>query len=67
MPRKKLNEIALLPDAINKASTKEKSIQHGQPSTLCLWWVRRPFKRHADSAVAGGCVVPSPTACVVAA
>ena len=41
--RKKLIEVALPLDAINKASTKEKSIRHGHPSTLHLWWARRPL------------------------
>ena len=30
-------------EAINKASAKEKSIRHGHPSTLHLWWARRPL------------------------
>ena len=30
-------------DAINKASSREKSIRHGHPSTLHLWWARRPL------------------------
>ena len=30
-------------DAINKASVREKSIRHGHPSTLHLWWARRPL------------------------
>ncbi len=41
--RKKLIEIALPLDAINKASIREKSIRHGNPSTLHLWWARRPL------------------------
>src|SRR5712691_7268343 len=41
--RKKLIEIALPLDAINKASTREKSIRHGHPSTLHLWWSRKPL------------------------
>src|SRR5438045_6511411 len=41
--RKKLIEVALPLDAINKASAKEKSIRHGHPSTLHLWWARRPL------------------------
>ena len=40
---KKLIEVALPLDAINKASAKEKSIRHGHPSTLHLWWARRPL------------------------
>ena len=41
--RKKLIEVALSLDAINKASAREKSIRHGPPSTLQLWWARRPL------------------------
>ncbi len=41
--RKKLIEVALPLDAINSASRREKSIRHGHPSTLHLWWARRPL------------------------
>src|SRR6516225_6854208 len=41
--RKKLIEVALPLDAINAASDREKSIRHGHPSTLHLWWARRPL------------------------
>ncbi len=41
--KKKLIEVALPLDAINKASKREKSIRHGHPSTLHLWWARRPL------------------------
>jgi putative DNA methylase len=41
--KKKLIEVALPLEAINKASAKEKSIRHGHPSTLHLWWARRPL------------------------
>ena len=41
--RKKLIEVALPLDAINEASAREKSIRHGHPSTLHLWWARRPL------------------------
>ncbi|NJD66807.1 MAG: DUF1156 domain-containing protein [Chloroflexi bacterium] len=41
--RKKLIEVALPLDAINVASAREKSIRHGHPSTLHLWWARRPL------------------------
>ena len=40
---KKLIEVALPLDAINAASVREKSIRHGHPSTLHLWWARRPL------------------------
>ncbi len=43
MPRKKLIEVALPLEAINEASAREKSIRHGHPSTLHLWWARRPL------------------------
>ncbi|MFZ1058237.1 MAG: DUF1156 domain-containing protein [Candidatus Rokuibacteriota bacterium] len=39
----KLIEVALPLDAINKASAREKSIRQGHPSTLHLWWARRPL------------------------
>ncbi|HEY7291582.1 MAG TPA: DUF1156 domain-containing protein [Vicinamibacterales bacterium] len=42
-PKKKLIEVALPLDAINAASAREKSIRHGHPSTLHLWWARRPL------------------------
>ena len=41
--RKKLIEVALPLNIINKASSREKSIRHGHPSTLHLWWARRPL------------------------
>jgi putative DNA methylase len=41
--RKKLIEVALPLDAINTASVREKSIRHGHPSTLHLWWSRKPL------------------------
>ena len=40
---KKLIEVALPLDAINQAAAREKSIRHGHPSTLHLWWARRPL------------------------
>jgi hypothetical protein len=42
-PRKKLIEVALPLEAINAASAREKSIRRGHPSTLHLWWARRPL------------------------
>src|SRR5712692_9436749 len=41
--RRKLIEVALPLEAINEASAREKSIRHGHPSTLHLWWARRPL------------------------
>ncbi|NWF79204.1 MAG: DUF1156 domain-containing protein [Chloroflexi bacterium] len=40
---RKLIEVALPLDDINAASAREKSIRHGHPSTLHLWWARRPL------------------------
>ena len=40
---RKLIEVALPLDAINVAAAREKSIRHGHPSTLHLWWARRPL------------------------
>ncbi len=40
---KKLIEVALPLDDINEAASREKSIRHGHPSTLHLWWARRPL------------------------
>ena len=40
---KKLIEVSLPLEAINVASAREKSIRHGHPSTLHLWWARRPL------------------------
>ncbi len=41
--KKKLIEVALPLEAINMESAREKSIRHGHPSTLHLWWARRPL------------------------
>src|ERR1700738_3055962 len=41
--RKKLIEVALPLEAIKKEGAGEKSIRHGHPSTLHLWWARRPL------------------------
>ncbi|MFL0410883.1 DUF1156 domain-containing protein [Microbacterium paludicola] len=43
MAKKKLIEVALPLEAINAQSAREKSIRHGHPSTLHLWWARRPL------------------------
>lgn len=40
---KKLIEVALPLEAINRESAREKSIRHGHPSTLHLWWSRKPL------------------------
>ncbi|WP_432543034.1 DUF1156 domain-containing protein [Kineococcus sp. SYSU DK002] len=43
VPRRKLIEVALPLETINRESAREKSIRHGHPSTLHLWWARRPL------------------------
>jgi putative DNA methylase len=43
MKKRKLIEVALPLEAINRESAREKSIRHGHPSTLHLWWARRPL------------------------
>jgi putative DNA methylase len=40
---KKLIEVALPLNDINAAAAREKSIRHGHPSTLHIWWARRPL------------------------
>ncbi len=42
-PKRKLIEVALPLEVINAESAREKSIRHGHPSTLHLWWARRPL------------------------
>lgn len=42
-PKRKLIEVALPLEVINRESAREKSIRHGHPSTLHLWWARRPL------------------------
>src|SRR5215470_17024487 len=41
--KRKLIEVALPLEAINRESAREKSIRHGHPSALHLWWARRPL------------------------
>ncbi len=60
--RKKLIEVALPLEAINKACAREKSIRHGHPSTLHLWWARRPLA--AARAVIFAQMVDDPSAYV---
>lgn len=43
VPRRKLIEVGIPLEAINAASAREKSIRHGHPSTLHLWWSRKPL------------------------
>jgi putative DNA methylase len=56
---RKLIEVALPLDAINTAAAREKSIRHGHPSTLHLWWARRPSA--AARAVIFGQMVNDPS------
>jgi putative DNA methylase len=56
---RKLIEVALPLDAINAAAAREKSIRHGHPSTLHLWWARRPLA--AARAVIFGQMVNDPS------
>ncbi len=58
--RKKLIEVALPLEEINHASAREKSIRHGHPSTLHLWWARRPLA--ACRAVLFASLVDDPSA-----
>ena len=58
--RKKLIEVALPLDAISEASAREKSIRHGHPSTLHLWWSRKPLA--ASRAVIFAQMVDDPSA-----
>lgn len=62
MMQKKLIEVALPLEAINIASAREKSIRHGHPSTLHLWWARRPLA--AARAVIFAQMVDDPSAYV---
>ncbi len=41
--KRKLIEVALPLEVINRESAREKSIRHGHPSTMHLWWARRPL------------------------
>ncbi|NMO02349.1 DUF1156 domain-containing protein [Gordonia sp. TBRC 11910] len=43
VPRRKLIEVSIPLQKINEESAREKSIRHGHPSTLHLWWARRPL------------------------
>ncbi|MXW76432.1 MAG: DUF1156 domain-containing protein [Acidimicrobiaceae bacterium] len=57
--RPKLIEVALPLGAINEAAAREKSIRHGHPSTLHLWWARRPLA--ATRAVIWASLVDDPS------
>jgi putative DNA methylase len=58
--KRKLIEVALPLEAINVASAREKSIRHGHPSTLHIWWARRPLA--ACRAVLFASLVDDPSA-----
>ena len=60
MPKRKLIEVALPLEAINRESAREKSIRQGHPSTLHLWWARRPLA--ACRAVLFASLVDDPSA-----
>ena len=60
METKKLIEVALPLEKINAESAREKSIRHGHPSTLHLWWARRPLA--AARAVIWSSLVDDPSA-----
>ena len=59
--RRKLIEVDLPLEDINRESAREKSIRHGHPSTLHLWWARRPLA--ACRAVIFASMVDDPSAC----
>ena len=59
--RKKLIEVSIPLEVINRESAREKSIRHGHPSTLHLWWARRPLA--ACRAVLFAQIVDDPSAC----
>ena len=58
--KKKLIEVALPLAVINAEAAREKSIRHGHPSTLHLWWARRPLA--AARAVLWASLVDDPSA-----
>lgn len=59
MATKKLIEVALPLEKINAESAREKSIRHGHPSTLHLWWARRPLA--AARAVLWASIIDDPS------
>ena len=61
--KKKLIEVALPLEDINRESAREKTIRHGHPSTLHLWWARRPLA--ACRAVLFASLVDDPSECVM--
>lgn len=59
--RKKLIEVSIPLVAINRESARERSIRHGHPSTMHLWWARRPLA--ACRAVLFAQLVDDPSSC----
>src|SRR3954465_828730 len=59
---RKLIEVSLPLEDINREAAREKSIRHGHPSTLHLWWARRPLA--ACRAVIFASLVDDPSECV---
>ena len=53
VPRKKLIEVALPLEAINKASARESFIYRGNPSAIHKWWAQRPLAAVLDPTLAG--------------
>ena len=58
--KRKLIEVALPLDAISRASARDRSIRHGHPSTLHVWWSPKPFA--AARAVLWASLVDDPSA-----
>jgi putative DNA methylase len=42
-PKRKLIEVALPLEVINRASAHEKAVRIGQPGNIHVWWARRPL------------------------
>src|ERR1700726_3204427 len=59
--KRKLIEVSIPLEDINRESAREKSIRYGHPSTLHLWWARRPLA--ACRAVLFAQLVDDPSAC----
>ena len=59
--RRKLIEVDLPLAAINRESARDKFITHGHPSTLHIWWARRPLA--ACRAVIFASMVDDPSSC----
>jgi adenine-specific DNA methylase len=55
---KRLAEVDFPIAVVSKHAAREKSIRHGHPSTLHLWWARRPLA--ACRAVLLGLLLPDP-------